>query len=216
MIATAYSTDFDTLLPALEAWVTQAEREAAQTYRQQPRQQQFLAGRGLLRWLVCETWHCAAGAVTITRQANGAPQLHVGGQRWQCSISHTKGAALVAASPAYVVGVDIERIKARKRLADLVHQYQQGFFTDVNPANWPQFYQRWTLAEAVTKAEQGLLLDTLKRPVADYAAHAVNHQHNDDYMLCCYTPHAAAGEELAPLQAVSVDSASGNLVWVTA
>jgi|SRR5690554_406946 len=186
MIATTYSTDFNTLLPALDAWVTEAERQVAQTYRQVPRQQQFLAGRGLLRWLVCETWHCAAGAVTITRQANGAPALTVGGQLWQCSISHTKGAVLVAASPEYVVGVDIERIKPRKRLADLVNQYRNGFFADVNADNWEQFYQRWTLAEAVTKAEQGLLLATLKRPVEDYAEHAT-HTIAGDYVLCCYS-----------------------------
>ena len=186
MIATAYSTDFDTLLPALEAWVTQAEREAAHTYRQLPRQQQYLAGRGLLRWLVCQTWHCAAGAVSITRQENGAPLLTVGGQVWQCSISHTKGAVLVAASPEFVVGVDVELIKPRKRLAELVNQYQHGFFADVNAENWPQFYQRWTLAEAVTKAEQGLLLNTLKRPVANYGRQAV-HRREQQFMFCCYS-----------------------------
>ncbi|CUA87376.1 4'-phosphopantetheinyl transferase family protein [Pseudidiomarina woesei] len=186
MIATAYSTDFDTLLPALEAWVTQAEREAAQIYRQLPRQQQYLAGRGLLRRLVCETWHCAAGAVSITRQENGAPLLTVGGNVWQCSISHTKGAVLVAASPEFVVGVDVELIKPRKRLADLVSQYQHGFFADVNAENWSQFYQRWTLAEAVTKAEQGLLLNTLKRPVANYGQQAV-HQCEQQFMFCCYS-----------------------------
>lgn len=186
MIATAYSTEFDTLLPALEAWVTPAEREAAQTYRQLPRQQQYLAGRGLLRWLVCQTWHCAAGAVSIIRQENGAPQLTVGGQPWQCSISHTQGAVLVAASPEYVVGVDVERIKPRKRLADLVNQYQHGFFADVNAENWEQFYQRWTLAEAVTKAKQGLLLNTLKQPITHEAKQAV-HCRERDYMLCCYS-----------------------------
>lgn len=187
MIATAFSTDFDTLLPALEAWVTEAEQEAAQAYRQGPRQQQFLAGRGLLRWLVCHTWHCAAGAVSITRQANGAPLLSVGGQHWQCSISHTKGAVLVAASPEYVVGVDIESIQPRKRLAELVANYQDGFFSDMSAEHWHLFFQRWTLAEAVTKAEQGLLLQTLKRPVADYEL-AATHQQQDDFMLCCYAP----------------------------
>lgn len=187
MIATAYSTDFDTLLPALDAWVTQAERDAAQTYRQQPRQQQYLAGRGLLRWLVCQTWHCAAGAVAISRQENGAPLLTVGGQSWQCSISHTQGAVLVAASPEYVVGVDVERIKPRKRLADLVNQYQGGFFADVDPSNWEQFYQRWTLAEAVTKAQQGLLLNTLKQPLTDYDRHATHSRHHD-LVLCCFSP----------------------------
>ncbi|RZQ55905.1 hypothetical protein CWI82_00900 [Pseudidiomarina tainanensis] len=187
MIATAYSTNFDTLLPALEAWVTEAEREAAQAYRQEPRQQQFLAGRGLLRWLVCTTWHCAAGAVSITRQENGAPLLSVGGQTWQCSISHTKGAVLVAASPEYVVGVDVERIKPRKRLAELVANYQDGFFADLSAEHWQRFFERWTLAEAVTKAEQGLLLQILKRPVANYQTDAT-HEHHDDFMLCCYTP----------------------------
>lgn len=197
MIATAYSTDFDTLLPALDAWVTEAERQAAQTYRQIPRQQQFLAGRGLLRWLVCQTWHCAAGAVAITRQENGAPLLTVGGQPWQCSISHTKGAVLVAASPEYVVGVDVERIKPRKRLVDLVNQYQNGFFTNVDANDWEQFYQRWTLAEAVTKAEQGLLLATLKRTVQDYALHAA-HSVVGDYMLCCFSERLPSNFVLRP------------------
>lgn len=187
MIATAYSTDFDTLLPALDAWVVEAEREAAQAYKQEPRQQQFIAGRGLLRWLVCNTWHCAAGAVSIARQDNGAPLLTVGGQVWQCSISHTKGAVLVAASPEFTVGVDVERIKARKRLAELVANYKEGFFADLSAENWHRFFERWTLAEAVTKAEQGLLLQTLRRPVANYQQAAIHEQH-EDFMLCCYTP----------------------------
>lgn len=202
MIATAYSTDFDTLLPALEVWVTEAEREAAQAYRQQPRQQQFLAGRGLLRWLICNTWHCAAGAVSISRQENGAPLLSVGGQIWQCSISHTKGAVLVAASPEYVVGVDIEVVKPRRRLVELVEQYQDGFFSNMDGSDWQLFYQRWTLAEAVTKAEQGLLLSTLKRPVDDYQERA-EHALSNDYMLCCYTENTKSGAVLREITATA-------------
>ncbi|RWU09513.1 hypothetical protein EGC76_07760 [Pseudidiomarina gelatinasegens] len=189
MIATAFSTDFNTVLPALDAWVTSAEQEAALLYRQQPRQQQFLAGRGFLRWLVCQQWHCAAGAVAISRQDNGAPLLSVGGQQWQCSISHTKGGVLVAASPEYVVGVDIEVVKPRRRLVELVEQYQDGFFSNLDGSDWQLFYQRWTLAEAVTKAEQGLLLSTLKRPVDDYQQRA-EHAFSNGYMLCCYTEDA--------------------------
>ncbi|OZB05348.1 MAG: hypothetical protein B7X54_05705 [Idiomarina sp. 34-48-12] len=198
MIATAYSIDFDTLLPALEAWVTDAEREASQAYRQEPRQQQFIAGRGLLRWLVCNTWHCAAGAVSITRQENGAPLLSVGGQNWECSISHTKGAVFVAASPEYVVGVDVERIKPRKRLAELVANYQDGFFADVDPDSWEEFYERWTLAEAVTKAEQELLLDTLKRSVGDYLSR-VKSMIESNYMFSCYVANDAGKVHISRL-----------------
>lgn len=200
MIATAFSTDFNTVLPALNAWVTSAEQEAALLYRQQPRQQQFLAGRGFLRWLVCQQWHCAAGAVAISRQDNGAPLLSVGGQHWQCSISHTKGGVLVAASPEYVVGVDIEVVKPRRRLVELVEQYQDGFFSSLDGSDWSLFYQRWTLAEAVTKAEQGLLLNTLKRAVQDYANNAT-HTRSNDYMLCCYSQNGALKPELREVTA---------------
>ncbi|GEM_PF-1888327 len=189
MIVAAYAIDFERLLPALSDWLTDAERDAALAYRQLHRQQQFLAGRSLLRWLVATQWHCASGAIAISRQENGAPALSVGGQQWHCSISHIQGAVLVAASPQHVVGVDIETIQPRKRLVAMATAYQDGFFAGIDGSHWPLFYQRWTLAEAVTKAEQGLLLRTLRSPLQDYPTRA-SHYRVGNLMMCCYSATA--------------------------
>ncbi|MFC7158962.1 4'-phosphopantetheinyl transferase family protein [Pseudidiomarina halophila] len=93
---------------------------------------------------------------------------------------------MVALSPDQAVGVDVERLKPRKQLVRLL---KTGFMAGLETEDLAQFYQRWTLAEAVTKTEQGLLLEVLKRDSGAYETHARFRQ-QADCMLCCYTPTA--------------------------
>ncbi|MGQ4277294.1 4'-phosphopantetheinyl transferase family protein [Pseudidiomarina sp. E22-M8] len=181
-----FATDLAALVSHLSPWLSDDEQRQAEQYRRPLRQLQFLAARGVVRWLLQSCWNYPAAASVIKRQPNGAPQLQVNGEPWCCSISHSHDIVMVALSPDQMVGVDVERVKPRKQLARLL---QSGFMAGVETAELVQFYQRWTLAEAVTKAEQGLLLDVLKRSPCAYEAHACFRQ-TADYMLCCYTPDA--------------------------
>ncbi|MEA3588536.1 hypothetical protein J6I75_09240 [Pseudidiomarina sp. 1APP75-27a] len=180
-----FITDVEATVPALNAWLSAADREQSQQYRQPQRRLQYLAGRGLVRWLLHRYWQMAAEDSIITRQENGAPLLLVQGQQWQCSISHSHNHAIVAVSPAAApIGVDVERIAPRKQLVRLL---RTPFMAGVDSEHLVSFFQRWTLAEAVTKAEQGLLLEVLKRSSETYLPHACFQQHSD-YLLCCYSP----------------------------
>lgn len=149
------------------------------------RQQQFLAGRALLRWLCCQQLQVAPEQVEIVRQANGAPQLTVAGQHYSCSISHKDQAILVAIAAEGALGLDIEKIQLRKRQAQLIAQFADGFMHGIQPDDLAGFYQRWTLAEAVTKAEQGKLLATLHRQHSAYVAKS-HHIVVADWLMCVY------------------------------
>lgn len=182
-----FTTDLQTLLPQLSPWLSETEAAHALTYQHPARQQQYQGGRALLRRLVCETHGYTPEQVRISRQPNGAPLLQVDGTSWYCSISHTANAVAVAASPTQPLGIDIEQLKPRRRQHAIIAQYQNGFFADIGFNDLEGFYQRWTLAEAVTKHEQGLLLKTLRRDPAEYLGKAGFHR-KDHCLTCLYRP----------------------------
>ncbi|CAB0150777.1 hypothetical protein PSI9734_01216 [Pseudidiomarina piscicola] len=181
-VASLYAANLEQLVPRLRPWLTAQEHELAQGYPRLRRRLQYLAGRGLLRFLIQQQWQIPAAEIAILRHDNGAPTLRVQGETWQCSISHSHDMALVAAHPSTPVGVDVEQIKPRKQLQRI---QRLEFMRDLATNHMDAFYQRWTLAEAVTKAEQALLMEVLKRSSAPYLNHASHAQHND-YILCCY------------------------------
>ncbi|MDX1706738.1 hypothetical protein [Pseudidiomarina sp.] len=182
-----FTTDLQALLPQLSPWLSETEAAHALTYQHPARQQQYQGGRALLRRLVCETHGYPPEQVHISRQPNGAPLLQVDGANWYCSISHTANAVAVAAHPSQPLGIDIEQLKPRRRQDAIIAQYQNGFFAGIDPEDLEGFYQRWTLAEAVTKLEQGLLLKTLRRDPSDYLKKA-EFQRQDHCLTCLYRP----------------------------
>ncbi|RUO63513.1 4'-phosphopantetheinyl transferase family protein [Pseudidiomarina insulisalsae] len=200
------------LARALANWNSAAEVTRAQTYQSESRQQQHLAGRGLLRKLVCEVTGAAKEDVHITRQQNGAPQLRIGNEQLACSISHKADAVLVAFGQAEQLGVDIEAIAVRKRHDDLISQFSEGFMDGVEVSDLTTFYQRWTLAEAVTKARQGKLLATLKEAFAGYQSAAVFHQ-EADFMMCCYALRSAQRvAQVRPFQWYRLEPDNGGML----
>ncbi len=184
----AYSLDLAAVIDG--GWNLPSEFEQARQYAEIARQQQFLAGRALIRWLLCTQINPSLhpNDISVQRHANGAPLLWVAGQQWQCSISHTKGAALIAVSAQHDMGVDIEPIAVRRRQAQLIERYQHGFFAGLKATDTHRFFERWTLAEAVTKQQQGLLLQTLALPV-DAFLNRVKFLTKADFQAAIYHPH---------------------------
>ena len=159
----SYCIDITAQQGLLERFNSAADFEQAQHYQQLPRRQQFLAARALLRWLVSQALATDL-PLQILKHANGAPYLLLGEQALNCSISHTDQAVLVAISTAAeAVGVDIERFDgARWQHSPVIAKYQHGMMREVGGASLARA-QRWNLAEAVVKAEQGKLLEVLQR-----------------------------------------------------
>lgn len=175
-----YSTDLAAVLCAdqqLHGPSVSEQQQAAQ-YATPTRQQQFLAGRALIRAAVTQLKPQVSNQdIVIVRASNGAPELMVQGQRWHCSISHTEGAALVGVSASHAMGVDIERSRAPKQLPLLLKRFADGFLAGLSATvSTSEFSRRWTLAEAVTKYQQGLLMRTLQQPFDVYQAAATWHQ----------------------------------------
>ncbi|MBY6064354.1 hypothetical protein CWI80_09500 [Pseudidiomarina sediminum] len=185
MIYIAHSFALPSLVPALSAALLPSEQLQAESYQSPQRALQYLAGRGLLRWLVCQTQAVAAEQVVITRAENGAPLLTIKGEPWSCSISHKSGAVMVAYTRRGTLGIDIEEMRLRKRHEELIDAFAEGFMRGVSVADRAQFYQRWTLAEAVTKARQGKLLATLREAPEQYLAQA-RFVDEAQHMLCIY------------------------------
>lgn len=195
MIYIAHGFDLAQLAEPLSRWLSADELVQLQSYASAARQRQYLVGRGLLRWLACTEIGCSASDVTIQRQASGAPQLMIAGQSLACSISHKDDAVLVAFGEVDALGVDVETLTARQRQIDLLNRFRNGFMQGVLKDDWQLFYQRWTLAEAVTKAEQGKLLATLRRSATVYEKFAVFHcEHGHE--LCCYSPQLQSAAKL--------------------
>lgn len=119
---------------------------------------QFANGRALLRQLLL---HYAVsdldGSVVSLPNAN-APTIYVAGLQAYMSISHSGSAVAVAYSQAGPVGVDIERCKPRNYQA-LAQAYPA--LAGVN--SLPEFYQRWTKVEALSKLQQQPLLAMLQQ-----------------------------------------------------
>lgn len=185
MIYIAHGFALKQLAAALEPWLSHDERNRAQGYASQARQLQYLSGRGLLRWLACQMAGAVPGDVHIQRKDNGAPLLAIAHTKLSCSISHKDDAVMVAFGDVKSLGIDIEKMQLRKRHQELLNEFNDGFMQGVTSDDLAAFYQRWTLAESVTKAQQGKLLATLRESFAKYADQAVFH-HAQDHMLCCY------------------------------
>ncbi|RUO53646.1 4'-phosphopantetheinyl transferase family protein [Pseudidiomarina homiensis] len=185
MIYIAHGFAIEQLAAPLQPWLSASERERAQGYASQARQLQYQLGRSLLRWLVCSVTGVDASAVTIERHSSGAPLLTIAASEVACSISHKADAVMVAFGDADALGIDVETMKRRKRHAELIDEFSDGFMNGVEVRDLTTFYQRWTLAESVTKARQGKLLATLREPFMDYANRAIFHTELE-HMFCCY------------------------------
>lgn len=185
MIYIAHGFALKQLAAVLQPWISVNELNCAQDYASEARQLQYLSGRGLLRWLACQMTSAAPGDVHIQRQDNGAPLLAIANTKLSCSISHKDDAVMVAFGDVTSLGIDIEKIQLRKRHKDLLEEFNDGFMQGVASTDLVVFYQRWTLAESVTKAQQGKLLATLRESFAKYVDQAVFHS-AQDHMLCCY------------------------------
>ncbi len=171
-IIASYCIDIAAQFKFLARFNSSEDHVQAQHYTNSQRRQQFLAARALLRWLVQRRIPSDL-PVQILKYANGAPYLLLGEQAMSCSISHTDNAVLVGMSTcAEHFGVDIERFDQRRwQNTPVIAKYQHGMMGGVGAESLARA-QRWNVAEAVVKAEQGKLLEVLQRQPAPLLAQA--------------------------------------------
>jgi 4'-phosphopantetheinyl transferase len=122
--------------------------------------------RSAMRMILAEYVGCSPDALEFTYSANGKPSLPEG--EVEFNLSHAGDFAMVAVAKSVPVGVDIERIRDKVDMANLLRRLGE---TDL-PEAVPQLYARWTLREAKTKAVGGQLFVPTSTDIAAISARA--------------------------------------------
>lgn len=160
-------------------------------YHNEPKQHeqalrpQSMVTRALARWSLQQFWSIAPEHVHFTRDRYGAAELWINEEQWSVSFSHTNGCCAVAIAREGMLGIDCERITERPQRERIQQRFATGFMQGVTTIE--AFFQRWTAAEAVTKARRGSLMPTLAQNIDPLTASLYWHQ-KDNWQLCCYSP----------------------------
>ncbi|RUO42068.1 hypothetical protein CWE22_07960 [Pseudidiomarina aestuarii] len=140
--------------------------------------------RALVRWCLEKYWSVSAEDVNFSRDQHGAVELWVNNEQWSVSVSHTDQCCAVAIARSGELGIDCERIRERRQRERLQQRFAKGYMQGVS--SLVQFFERWTAAEAVTKAKRGSLMPTLALSFADKEPELHWHRHQD-WQICCYS-----------------------------
>lgn len=140
--------------------------------------------RALVRWGLERYWSVPAEDVSFSRDQHGAVELWIASQQWSVSVSHTDECCVVAIARSGELGVDCERIRERRQRERLQQRFAHGYMKGVSSIE--QFFERWTAAEAVTKAKRGALMPTLALPFAETESQLHWYRHQD-WQICCYS-----------------------------
>lgn len=143
--------------------LSEDERGRAAAYRSESRRQLFIIGRAGLRVILSALM---AGippqSIRFTTGAQGKPMLEDAACPLQFNLSHSHDVIVIAVTRGQTVGVDIEYMKARPRMADIAQHYfhpqEAQVITETLEAGEEQsalqlFYKVWTLKEAFIKVD---------------------------------------------------------------
>ena len=154
------------LAQAFEA-LTPEERQRAARMRTGTAPEEFIAGRGSLRYLLSAFLNCDPRAVGIVIGTHRKPVLRPlrGVRMPHFNVSHSRGVVLIALSRSGPVGIDVEYIDSAVETIDVA---RAAFHSDdlcrIENAGTAKekllaFYRCWTRREAVAKADgRGLTL----------------------------------------------------------
>jgi 4'-phosphopantetheinyl transferase len=138
------------------------EIQRARQIRANVARDEFVAGRGVLRWLLAREVGCDPQDVGLSAGAHGKLSIEDAGIEF--NVAHSKGVALIALSRVGTVGIDIEHVDRQVEALDVA---RSSFHTDevarleqtVEGERAVAFYRCWTRKEAVVKADGcGLML----------------------------------------------------------
>lgn len=114
-------------------------------------------GEAAVRALLGKTFRLPADAVPLARDARGRPQLHAPLAGHDCNWSHSGQRLLLALGEGLRLGIDVELIRPRPRVAALAERYfhpDEAAWLRAQPddARLPAFVRLWCAKEAVLKA----------------------------------------------------------------
>jgi len=145
-----YADTRNTHAAAIDALVTDEDRERLSPAARPLRRTQYLAGRALLRFAL-ERWTGLPAAAHRFRVRDGGKLECIDGPA--ISVSHDDERIAVALGSQGDIGIDVQHVEQRRRTADIARRH----FSDAENA-WlhgarpDAFYMLWVLKEAYLKA----------------------------------------------------------------
>ena len=159
-----YGLDGDAALDSLLAELSPAERDRASAMLLDGPRRRFVQARSGLRRLLGRQLAVPPGDIALVDAPGGKPRLD-GRDDLRFNLSHSGGRAVVALSRTREVGVDIERMDARRRMDAIARRFfgpeeLAGFLAAPPADRTAAFYERWTLKEALLKGTgEGITVD---------------------------------------------------------
>jgi 4'-phosphopantetheinyl transferase len=183
-----------------------AERDRADRLLAAGARRRWIASRWALRQVLGRYLGRDPAKVPLARQEGGKPRLESGAERVEFNLSHSGPVAVVAVGGAGAIGVDVERIRAGRRvvrLADRILPAEEA--AEVRAAHGDArtriFYERWTRHEAVVKC----LGRGLDDPRGDAPVAVRSLSLAPGYASAV----AVAGEEMPPLRCWWLEESAG-------
>lgn len=146
------------ILNQLEATLSEAERERAARFYFPADKDRFITAHGCLRDILGRYLRCQPGQISFSTNQYGKPALQ--NHQLEFNLSHSGDFALIAATCARKVGIDVERI--RPGISSQViarHYFSPSEVAELQTLSPEQretaFFTCWTRKEAYIKA-QGL------------------------------------------------------------
>lgn len=142
-------------LRGLEELLPDRERSVAEAYGRPERCLRFVAVRGLLRRTLAGYLGVEPQELVFELGAYGKPAL--AGQKLHFNISHSEDHLLIAVADIGELGVDVEKVRARRNLHALAgrcfsaREYRDWAALPVDQ-QLPAFYRLWVKKEAFVKA----------------------------------------------------------------
>jgi len=192
-------------LDAFEELLSDDERERAAAFTRDGGRIRYITGRGMLRLLLSRYLGDDPADIAFTQTRLGKPMLaRESGERIFFSLSHSEDLVLVALSPSWEIGVDLEFMRALQvdRLLPLCAAPAEREELERLPARRKRrrFFELWTRKEALAKAV-GLGLSV---PLRDIVFQAVESEDGRGSELALISAPGAMGDperwQVVPLE----------------
>lgn len=155
---TLYLLALSEQLPAEEAlgWLSASEQHQAESFSREAPRNRYLQVRAAVRYCLAQHARCTPQQLIIERSETGKPKL-VAPCPLFFSISHSDNQLAIAITTMGEIGIDLEKVAARRPCTAIAERYFHPHETDALqqlPAaeQTPFFFNLWTLKEAFFKA----------------------------------------------------------------
>lgn len=145
--------------PRLEALLSEAERARAGQFHFARDRKSYIAAHALARAMLSRQAGGEPASWRFETGIHGKPEavMPSGTARLRLNLSHTHGLAAAALAQDHDIGIDVERLDRKARIADLAERYFAPAEKQLLAQTPPQrahetFLTLWTLKEAYVKA----------------------------------------------------------------